>query len=114
MYTGTLNYGDLCQRKTVFEQTETNSNNNAICSPLPGNRTLISKYLARRGVVVSGGWSNGSGWQQTTTTIYIYVYYYVCVYIYIYIYMLSDACTILVCFKEVSICDRLVHCWMKP
>ena len=37
-----------------------------ICSPLPGNQILISKYLARRGVVVSGGWSNGSGWQQTT------------------------------------------------
>ena len=36
------------------------------CSPLPGNQILISKYLARRGVVVSGGWSNGSGWQQTT------------------------------------------------
>ena len=36
------------------------------CSLLPGNQILISKYLARRGVVVSGGWSNGSGWQQTT------------------------------------------------
>ena len=36
-----------------------------ICSLLPGNQILISKYLARRGVVVSGGWSNGSGWQQT-------------------------------------------------
>ena len=35
------------------------------CSLLPGNQILISKYLARRGVVVSGGWSNGSGWQQT-------------------------------------------------
>ena len=35
-------------------------------SPLPGNQILISKYLARRGVMVSGGWSNGSGWQQTT------------------------------------------------
>ena len=33
---------------------------------LPGNQILISKYLARRGVVVLGGWSNGSGWQQTT------------------------------------------------
>ena len=33
-----------------------------VCSPLPGNQILISKYLARRGVVVSGGWSNGSGW----------------------------------------------------
>ena len=31
-------------------------------------KILVSKYLARRGVVVSGGWSNGSGWQQTTTT----------------------------------------------
>ena len=39
-----------------------------ICSLLPGNQILISKYLARRGVVVSGGWSNGSRWQQTTTT----------------------------------------------
>ena len=39
------------------------------CSLLPGNQILISKYRARRGVVVSGGWSNGSGWQQTTTTI---------------------------------------------
>ena len=38
-----------------------------VCSLLPGNQILISKYLARRGVVVSGGWSNGSGWQQTTT-----------------------------------------------
>ena len=36
------------------------------CNPLPGNQILISKYLAGRGVVVSGGWSNGSGWQQTT------------------------------------------------
>ena len=36
------------------------------CSLLPGNQILISKYLARIGVVVSGGWSNGSGWQQTT------------------------------------------------
>ena len=34
-----------------------------VCSLLPGNQILISKYLARRGVVVSGGWSNGSGWQ---------------------------------------------------
>ena len=41
-----------------------------ICSLLPGNQILISKYLARRGVVVSGGWSNGSGWQQTTATMY--------------------------------------------
>ena len=40
------------------------------CSLLPGNQILIRKYLARKGVVVSGGWSNGSGWQQTTTTIY--------------------------------------------
>ena len=38
----------------------------SVCSPLPGKQTLVSKYLARRGVVVSGGWSNGSGWQQTT------------------------------------------------
>ena len=37
-----------------------------VCSPLPGNQILIRKYLARRGVVVSGGWSNGSRWQQTT------------------------------------------------
>ena len=36
------------------------------CSLLPGNQVLIRKYLARRGVVVSGGWSNGSVWQQTT------------------------------------------------
>ena len=38
----------------------------SVCSLLPGNQILIRKYLARRGVVVSGGWSNGSGWQQTT------------------------------------------------
>ena len=43
-----------------------------ICSLLPGNQILISKYRARREVVVSGGWSNGSGWQQTTTTIYAF------------------------------------------
>ena len=39
---------------------------NSSCSLLPGNQILIKTYLARRGVVVSGGWSNGSGWQQTT------------------------------------------------
>ena len=48
----------VCVRVCVFD--------NIHCSPLPGNQILISKYLARRGVVVSGGWSNGSGWQQTT------------------------------------------------
>ena len=42
------------------------------CSLLPGNQILIRKYLARRGVAVSGGWSTGSGWQQTTTTICTY------------------------------------------
>ena len=47
--------------------------NVGICSLLPGNQILISKYLARRGVVMLGGWSNGSGWQQTTTTT-VYVY----------------------------------------
>ena len=26
-----------------------------VCSPLPGNHIVIIKYLARRGVVVSGG-----------------------------------------------------------
>ena len=36
-----------------------------LCSPLPGNQILISKYLARKGVVVSGGQSNGSGWQNS-------------------------------------------------
>ena len=39
----------------------------SICSLLPGNQISISKNLARRGVVVSGGWSNGSGWQQTSS-----------------------------------------------
>ena len=32
-----------------------------VCSLLPGNQILISRYLARRGVVVSGGWRDSDG-----------------------------------------------------
>ena len=31
-----------------------------VCSLLPGNQILIRKYLARRGVVVSGGGRGGA------------------------------------------------------
>ena len=44
----------------------------ADCSLLPGNQILISKYLARRGVVVSGGGAmdlDGNRQQNSTTTI---------------------------------------------
>ena len=39
-----------------------------ICILLLVNQILISKYLATRKVVVSGGWSNGSGGQQNYTS----------------------------------------------
>ena len=54
-----------------------------VCILLPGNQILISEYLAIRGVVVSGGWSNGSGWQQNTKwssapSVWDYNYFVVC------------------------------------
>ena len=53
----------------IYGQGQHLAKNMHSSTPLPGNQTLINKYQASRGVVVSVP-RNGSGWQCSTKQLY--------------------------------------------